>query len=873
MNEELKIIIKAVTDEAKKNLAGVKEELGKIEDEGKKSGKSITETMKTIGKGVAVAVGAITALTTAMIAVTKSSMEFQKSYGKLISGFQASGSTVQQATKTYSELFRFLGEADTATEASNLLVKLTNDSENLAEWSSILQGVYATFPDSLPIEALAEAANETARTGIVTGNLADALNWAGVSEDAMNAKLATTNSLQEREAILRGTLNSLYGGAASIYERNNQAMLAYNESQVKVDIALANATRYVIPLMTQLNNLAATILQVLKPAFETISAVVIVFVQWIVAAIQYIGTFFGLFGDEGTKATKTVNKNIQDIRTNTAGLVSGVSGLGEGFNQAARAAEKLKKQTMGFDELNVVSSQTSTSTGGSAGGYAPGTGGGGGGVNIPPLADMDLELPGMGDFQQKIADIKEKMEAIAVLAGIVLGVLALWKIGTFISSLKDAIKYLPVLAGLITQMKKDGYDTTVLTNTKKEMEGIISKAKLIGGTLLIVAGAVLLVKGYTDAWVNGIDWGNFSLILGGIALIVGGLALAFGTIGAVIGVIAGAIAMLVIGFKDLTENGYKLESAIMAILGAAMLLSIANPLLGVITLLVGGFYILWNECEGFREFWINLWDNIKKVAKSVWDWIKENVLEPIKNINKKWIKPVIDKLVEMLKKVIEIIGALFKGLWNLLKDKVLTPIGNGFSKLWTKIKEIFKPVTDFFGDIFGKAYKKIKEKIEPIKTFFSGIWSSIKKTFSNLGTHIGNAISDAVKSGINGVISLIEGTINKAIGLINGAIKLINKLPGVEVEKVKELKLPRLATGGIVTSSTIANIGEAGREAVLPLENNTGWMDMLADRIANRQGTPSRLVLMLDGRELGYATINSINDITRQSGNMPLAFI
>jgi hypothetical protein len=65
-------------------------------------------------------------------------------------------------------------------------------------------------------------------------------------------------------------------------------------------------------------------------------------------------------------------------------------------------------------------------------------------------------------------------------------------------------------------------------------------------------------------------------------------------------------------------------------------------------------------------------------------------------------------------------------------------------------------------------------------------------------------------------------------------------------------------------------IGEAGKEAVIPLENNTEWMDALADRIAQRSAAPSKIVLTLDGKELGWANIHSINNITKQTGNLPL---
>ena len=880
MNEELKIIIKAVTSEAEKNLADVKEELNNIKNESKESGKTVDDALKAIGKGAAIAVAGITAVTTAMVNLTKKSIEFQKSYGQLTSSFQSSGSTVKQASQTYMELFRFLGEADTATEAANLLVQLTNDSENLAQWTKILQGVYAKLPDSIPTESLAEAANETAKTGVVTGVLADALNWLGVSEDAMNAKLATTNSYSEREAILRGTLNNLYGSAAIIYERNNQALLQYNESQARLDIALAEATRYVVPMMTQLNNLAATLLQVLKPAFEAVSAVVIVFAQWIMAAIQLIGSFFGFFGDEGVKATEQVNKNISQIQTNVGGLTSGVDGLGSSLGGAAAAAKELKKQTMGFDELNVVSSQTSASTGSGGGGSIGGGGGGvsGGGIKIPAFDTSSLEVPGLDDFQEKVDNIKERMEGIAVLVAAIGAGILLWKISDFLGTLRTAKTLIKAVDDYVFAYGSGVFAETfgktakeVTKGAQDKIDGITNKMKLFGGSVLMIAGALALVKGYSDAWVNGLDWKSFGLILGGIALAIGGIALAFNPIAVVIALVASAITLLVIGIRDLIKKGYSLVGTITTTIGAAMTLAaMGQPILAVIALVAGGLVILWNECDTLREKALAAVDKIKTGLANAWQWIKTNIFEPVKKIYSLWIKPVIDKIVEIIKKTVEVIGALFVGLWNLLKLKAIDPIANGFKKLWADIKEFFKPAVDFFGDIFSKAYKKIKEKFEPIKTFFSNLWSGIKKTFTNFGKILGDAMGKAVKGAINSVISLIESRINTAVNLINGAIKLINKLPGVSVEKLTTLKLPRLATGGIVTGSTIANIGEAGREAVLPLENNTGWMDILADRIASRNSTPSRLVLMLDGKELGYATINSFNNIYKQTGTLPI---
>jgi SLT domain-containing protein len=96
----------------------------------------------------------------------------------------------------------------------------------------------------------------------------------------------------------------------------------------------------------------------------------------------------------------------------------------------------------------------------------------------------------------------------------------------------------------------------------------------------------------------------------------------------------------------------------------------------------------------------------------------------------------------------------------------------------------------------------------------------------------------------------------------------------VNISKISELNVPKLATGGIVTGDTLAHIGEGGkREAVLPLDQNTGWMDMLADRIAARNNTPSKIILKVGEKELGYATIGAINGITKQTGGLKLHIV
>ena len=173
----------------------------------------------TIGAGAIAAAGA------ALLSLSSSTEEYRNNQAKLTTAFEAAGSTAETAKETYNDLYRVLGDGGQATEAANHLAKLTTNEKELEQWTTICQGVYATFGDSLPIEGLTEASNETAKVGQITGSLADALNWAGISEDDFNKKLEKTNTEAEREKLIREALNGIYEDAANKYERNNAAVL------------------------------------------------------------------------------------------------------------------------------------------------------------------------------------------------------------------------------------------------------------------------------------------------------------------------------------------------------------------------------------------------------------------------------------------------------------------------------------------------------------------------------------------------------------------------------------------------------------------------------------------------------------------------
>ena len=226
-------------------------------------GEGIKKGIKTIATGVAAA-------GTALLALGASTAEYRAEQAKLTTAFETAGASAATAKETYNDLYRVLGDSGRAVEAANHLAKLTTEEQALSEWTTICKGVYATFGDSLPIEGLTEAANETAKVGSLTGVLADALNWAGVNEEAFQAKLDACNSEAEREKLIRETLNGIYTDAALAYEENAAEVLRQNEAQARLSETLAYLGEVVAPVVTLFTEFANQALDACIPYLKDI---------------------------------------------------------------------------------------------------------------------------------------------------------------------------------------------------------------------------------------------------------------------------------------------------------------------------------------------------------------------------------------------------------------------------------------------------------------------------------------------------------------------------------------------------------------------------------------------------------------------------
>lgn len=201
--------------------------------------KSLTALGDFAKKGVKAAGAAVAGMTAAFIALDGATEEYRVAQGKLNAGFQAAGFSADVARKSYRNFYAILGDTDTATEASQLLANMAKTEKDVATWTRIAAGVHGTFGDSLPIEGLVESANETARTGKVTGVFADALNWVGIMEDDFNAKLEKTTDVSKRNQLIMDTLSKTYDKAADSFYANNQQVVNARRNHATLDEMLA----------------------------------------------------------------------------------------------------------------------------------------------------------------------------------------------------------------------------------------------------------------------------------------------------------------------------------------------------------------------------------------------------------------------------------------------------------------------------------------------------------------------------------------------------------------------------------------------------------------------------------------------------------
>lgn len=205
---------------------------------------------------------------------------------------------------------------------------------------------------------------------------------------------------------------------------------------------------------------------------------------------------------------------------------------------------------------------------------------------------------------------------------------------------------------------------------------------------------------------------------------------------------------------------------------------------------------------------IKNWDAIVEVAQFVWESFCEKVSQ------------LVTAFKEFFTSAFQAIGSFFTGIWNGIVSVA--------TNAWSSIRNVFSTVGSFFTGIFQQAWNGITSIFNRLGGFFSGVWNSVTGIFKSAGMAIGNAISGAVKTAVNFVLSKAIGIINGFISAINAVIGVINKIPGVSLSKISKLGVPQLERGGVLAKGQVGLLEGNGAEAVVPLDQNEKWIAAVA---------------------------------------------
>lgn len=233
-----------------------------------------------VSNGIQAGIGKLHDLASAVWELPEATREYRTAMAKLDTAFSKANFSADVAASTYRTLYRVVGDIDQATEAANLIANMAKSQKELHQWTTILIGVFGTYGDSLPVESLAETAAETAKTGTVTGSLADALNWSSeaasmfagymnkdvkTAEDAFNVALSKCSNEQERQALITETLTKLYGGAAEQYQETAGDILAANDATARLTEMQSQMGEAMEPANTAWQNLKTTLMESFLP--------------------------------------------------------------------------------------------------------------------------------------------------------------------------------------------------------------------------------------------------------------------------------------------------------------------------------------------------------------------------------------------------------------------------------------------------------------------------------------------------------------------------------------------------------------------------------------------------------------------------------
>ncbi len=600
---------------------------------------------------------------------------------------------------------------------------------------------------------------------------------------------------------------------------------------------------------------------------QFLTQVIAVLAKWVVILINDFINLFNLI-------SRVFNgPQIKNFSAGLADAGDGAGAVADGLADGADSAEKINKSLASFDKMNVLPDKTSGKTDPV----------GQNGIDAGTAKELEDIFGNLG------GKLKEASDAAKIFAGILAGLAANALIAKLfgVNPLKELIKGLydatKGFVGLGKEAEKDGEKVGKSFGTKageSASKGLGTGISKMSSVLAGAAGGLASVVTETVGPALGAAFiGAFSGIGVAIAAVFG-VELAAGVAAAVIGfgvvilAIAAIIAIIWLIWTNWQTIWGFIKGVFDAVWGAIVatwntLFDIFKAPVEFIWQFITAIFILIvaivaTALELIFKLWVGAWILIYNILSAVAGWIYDNV-----------IKPVYDFFVALWNGIVDAVTAA----WNWIFENVLRPIGswiynnvivpvvNVFTGLWHAVSgffsNIFHDIVNILSPVWNWIYANV---IQPIANIFSGLWNGIKTGLS--------AVFDFIKNIFGSLGGVIKAPINGVIDLINDVLKQLNKVkvpdwvPGLGGKGVNFPMIPKLARGGVVNQATMAMIGESGSEAVMPLENNTEWIDTLASKLTEKAGSgqPVQLVVQIGEDKVVSKVIDLINEKTNMSG-------
>ena len=212
--------------------------------------------------------GKILEVAASMLDLTEATKEYNTLINKLEGASVQYGYDKNAAKQNYNDVYKYLGDDMASVNVVTNLQGMGLSQKELDKTLEASIAVWTAYGDSIPIEGLTESINETAQVGKITGNLADALNWAGISEDAFNERLEKTKTVQERNKMITEALTEAYGKSKKQFDETSGAILDYNDAQRRSMEIQAQIGETLAPVNAAIEGLKASLLESLAPALE-----------------------------------------------------------------------------------------------------------------------------------------------------------------------------------------------------------------------------------------------------------------------------------------------------------------------------------------------------------------------------------------------------------------------------------------------------------------------------------------------------------------------------------------------------------------------------------------------------------------------------